>query len=247
LVSIAARCAVGRRGAWGATAARSDLPLFADSRALASGAESEPDLPPHARWARRWCEDYPHVAVAEGAPAVASLRDRLAARGVTPHEQLASTAQRAGRVRVAGLVLVRQRPGTAKGVIFMTLEDETGHVANVIVWPKVFEAFRAEVLGARLVRGRRRGCSREAGVVHVVARRLHDLTRLLARLSRDHGGVESLAPTDEVKRPVEDGRGARRPQRALTALLKDAPETRDDYQRLAARASRVLPKGRNFR
>ena len=58
--------------------------------------------------------------------------------------------------------------------------------------------------------------------------------------------MQSLAPTDEVKRPVEDGRGARRPHRALQALIKDAPETRDDYARLALKTSRVMPKGRNF-
>ena len=57
-------------------------------------------------------------------------------------------------VRIAGLVLVRQRPGTASGVIFMTLEDETG-ISNLIVWPKTFERFRKTVLGARVVAARR--------------------------------------------------------------------------------------------
>ena len=54
------------------------------------------------------------------------------------------------RVRCAGVVLVRQRPGSAKGVVFMTLEDETG-IANIVVWPKVMEQFRKEVMGARLI------------------------------------------------------------------------------------------------
>ena len=77
------------------------------------------------------------------------------------------------RVRCAGVVLVRQRPGSAKGVVFMTLEDETG-IANIVVWPKVMEQYRKEVMGARLIlvegyiqsspeqvdaSGRRSGCS----------------------------------------------------------------------------------------
>ena len=78
------------------------------------------------------------------------------------------------RVTVAGLVIIRQRPGTAKGVIFMTLEDETD-IANAIVWPKTFERFRPIVLGARLIAVTGRVQS-ESGVIHVVADRLEDLT-----------------------------------------------------------------------
>lgn len=84
------------------------------------------------------------------------------------------------RVTVAGLVLVRQRPGTAKGVIFVTLEDETG-TANVVVWPKVFERHRRAVMAGRLLRVTGR-LQREAGVVHVVAERIEDLSGLLDEL-----------------------------------------------------------------
>ncbi len=70
--------------------------------------------------------------------------------GVGTSERI-KTSPNGRRLTAAGLVLVRQRPGTAKGVIFMTMEDETG-VLNVIVWPKVFERFRPVVMGARLVR-----------------------------------------------------------------------------------------------
>jgi error-prone DNA polymerase len=99
-------------------------------------------------------------------------------------------------VTVAGLVLVRQRPGTAKGVIFATLEDETG-IANVIVWPKVFETFRPVVLGARLisVTGKLQNAS---NVVHVVADEIEDLTPLLRRLSEDTIPIGSVACPDEV-------------------------------------------------
>jgi DNA polymerase III alpha subunit len=84
------------------------------------------------------------------------------------------------RVCVAGLVLVRQRPGTAKGVIFVTLEDETG-TANVVVWAKVYERFRRAVIAGRLLRVTGR-LQREAGVVHVVAETIEDLSPMLDRL-----------------------------------------------------------------
>ena len=89
------------------------------------------------------------------------------------------------RVRVAGLVLIRQRPGSAKGVIFITLEDETG-VANLIIWPPILERFRRVVLGATLLYCRGR-LQREEGVIHVVAERtarLHPAPQNPARARR---------------------------------------------------------------
>ena len=84
------------------------------------------------------------------------------------------------RVCVAGLVLVRQRPGTAKGVIFVTLEDETG-TANIVVWANVYDRFRRAVISGRLLRVTGR-LQREAGVVHIVAEDIEDLSPLLDRL-----------------------------------------------------------------
>ena len=86
------------------------------------------------------------------------------------------------RVVVAGLVLVRQRPGTAKGVIFVTLEDETG-VANVIVWKAVYEKFRRAVIAGRLLRVKGK-LQREHGVAHVIAEEIEDLSALLDNLIR---------------------------------------------------------------
>ena len=91
------------------------------------------------------------------------------------------------RVCVAGLVLVRQRPGTAKGVIFVTLEDETG-TANVVVWATVYERFRRAVISGRLLRVTGR-LQREAGVVHVVAELIEDLSPLLDTLL--HPGLKT--------------------------------------------------------
>jgi DNA polymerase III alpha subunit len=84
------------------------------------------------------------------------------------------------RVTVAGLVLVRQRPGTAKGVIFVTLEDETGTV-NVVVWAKVYERFRRAVIAGRLLRVTGR-IQREGPVLHVVADEIEDISAMLDRL-----------------------------------------------------------------
>ena len=96
-----------------------------------------------------------------------------------PHGRLNEPSGGA-RVTVAGLVLLRQRPGTAKGVIFLTLEDETG-TANVVVWAQVYERYRRAVIAGRLLRVTGR-LQREAGVVHVVAELIEDLSPLLDRL-----------------------------------------------------------------
>ena len=89
----------------------------------------------------------------------------------------------------------------------MTIEDESA-VANVIVWPKVFERVRPVVLGARYVAVTGR-VQEESGVIHVVADALEDLTVLLARLAEQGADIDGLARADEVRRPIEDQREAR--------------------------------------
>src|SRR5262249_53029613 len=143
---------------------------------------------------------------------VAFVRADLTARGIVRHEQLGAIAS-GRRVTVAGLVLVRQRPGSASGGIFMTLEDETG-IANAIVWPKIFETFRPVVLGARLV-SITGLLQNEAGVIHIVAERIEDLSGLLRRLSQEPVGTSStfgtINPGDEVRRRT-GVRSARHPR-----------------------------------
>lgn len=84
-------------------------------------------------------------------------------------------------VTVAGLVLVRQRPGSAKGVIFLTLEDETG-VVNVVVWKKTYERFRRAVIAGRLLRVTG-PIQRDGMVVHVIARLIEDISPMLDALA----------------------------------------------------------------
>lgn len=93
-----------------------------------------------------------------------------------PHDRL-DLPPNGARVTVAGLVLVRQRPGTAKGVIFLTLEDEFG-VANIVVWKNIYETYRRAVIAGRLLRVTGR-IQRANGVVHVVAEQVEDISYML--------------------------------------------------------------------
>jgi error-prone DNA polymerase len=151
-------------------------------------------------------EDYGSLGLSLKSHPAALLRGALTAEGYLPTARLADTAD-GTYLSVAGIVLVRQRPGTASGVIFATLEDEVG-IANVIVWPKVFERYRRTVLGARLL-GVHGKLQREGMVVHVIAERLDDLSRHLDRLTSIDSPFETpLAYADHVKSPGVDPRGA---------------------------------------
>jgi error-prone DNA polymerase len=109
-------------------------------------------------------------------------------------------------VRCAGVVLVRQRPGSAKGVVFMTLEDETG-IANVVVWPKVMERFRKEVMGSRLILVEGTIQSSPEKVVHLVAERLFDRSGDLLDLANDEGRRKHAMPAGAtVVEPLNDDR-----------------------------------------
>jgi error-prone DNA polymerase len=170
------------------------------------------------------------------------LRADLAARGIIRNEDL-RTRRSDERVAVSGLVTIRQRPGSAAGVVFMTIEDETA-IANIIVWPATFERFRPIILGARYIAISGR-LQHESGVIHVVAEKLEDLTFLLARLA-EGPAVESLARCDEVKRPVDEHRDTRvGPGRRsrLQALLADMPELASDLD-VPARGSAHTPTRR---
>ena len=146
----------------------------------------------------------------------------LAASGAMQRLDRGSRGSR--RIAVAGLVLVRQRPGSAKGVCFLTLEDEAG-IINVVVWPKVMERYRRIVMAARLMRVQGRMQSGN-GVIHLVAEHLDDLTGDLALLSDAELLTETLR-ADHVERP-------------LRSTLKEAPP------RTHPRDVRVIPKAREF-
>jgi error-prone DNA polymerase len=205
---------------------KDNLPLFASAHLPAS----EPDaFLPAMPLGAHVVEDYRHLSLSLKAHPVLFVRDRLATRGAVTAGSLGN--MRPGQpVTVAGLVLVRQRPGSAKGVIFMTLEDETG-ASNIIVWPKVFETYRPVVLGARFVAVSGRLQS-EGGVIHVVAHRLIDLTADLGTLLHptDPGagriGQAALAPADHVVSPLPsrtEGRASPAKRAKIAALLAEEP------------------------
>jgi DNA polymerase III alpha subunit len=190
-------------------------------------------------------EDYANLRLTLRCHPLALLRPWLGPR-VVKAERLAAIDD-GRRVEVAGLALVRQRPGTASGVIFVTIEDETG-VANLVVWPAVFERFRRVVLGAQLlaVRGK---VQKEGLVIHVVADTLIDRTDLLRRLAAtDHAFEAPVARADRVKRPNDSARrrsDAAPPFEAPLAHADHAknsgpPDPRDPGQR--SRRERLLDR-----
>jgi error-prone DNA polymerase len=135
-------------------------------------------------------EDYRTTSLSLKKHPVAFFRRGLTAMGAAPSETL-NSMKNGARVSVGGLVLVRQRPGTAKGVVFLTLEDETG-IANIVCWKDVFDANRRLVMGASflVVHGTVQAAS---GVIHVVAERFTDLSAKLGEL-RDHEDAPGAAP-----------------------------------------------------
>ena len=144
---------------------------------------------------------------------------------------------RGRKAAAPGLVLVRQQPGSAKGVIFMTLEDEVS-IANAVIWKKTFERFRPVVLGARFVRidGRLQSVS---DVIHIVAHRIEDLTPWLSDLSEKAAALDPCIPADEVKNGGYDPKAKRPPKNAVLEAVRRKEE-------LAREARSVMPKGRNF-
>ena len=167
-----------------------DLPLYANVYALDRGAEDlqrEQEVAlPAMPLGEHVIEDYATLKLSLKAHPVSFARNRLDTQGFVVASALGN--QQTGKlVSVAGLVLVRQRPGTASGVIFATLEDETG-IANVIIWPKVFEANRKTVLAARFL-GVKGMLQIEQSVVHVIARELFDLSDHLALLGNPQVSV----------------------------------------------------------
>jgi error-prone DNA polymerase len=195
--------ALGRRDALWAVKGLPDnvLPLFHAAGEAGEGIEPAVSLPESSP-GEEVVQDYSSLRLTLRQHPMALLRPAMADRGYLQAMRLAVIGNNRP-VRVAGLVLVRQRPGTASGVIFATLEDETG-IANIIVWPKTFERFRRIVLASKLlgVDGR---LQREGRVIHIIADRLIDLTADLLRLTSERPGMPSaLARADGAKRPGGD-------------------------------------------
>jgi error-prone DNA polymerase len=201
-----------RQALWDARALRPvpELPLFAAARTREEGEERDKAVLPAMPLAEHVVSDYQTVRLSLKAHPMQFLRDHYAARGFVRACDLRDIRY-GKRVSLAGLVLIRQRPGSAKGVCFITLEDETG-TANLVVWPDAFAAQRKVVMGARLmvVHGI---VQHDEAVCHLIASRLEDDsarlrtladgTALDPQLGRGDGGGASRPPMGRHPREAE--------------------------------------------
>jgi error-prone DNA polymerase len=190
-----------RQALWDARSliAAADLPLFAAMKVRDEGAERAITRLPAMPLSEEVVADYQTQRLSLKAHPVAFLRASLAERGFVRACDLRARKYRS-MVRVAGVVLIRQRPGSAKGVCFITLEDETG-VANIVVWPDMMERHRKVVMGARLmeVRGR---VEQDDEVIHIIAVHMTDATGELHRLSDDLLD-QDMSRADHINRPIQ--------------------------------------------
>jgi error-prone DNA polymerase len=194
-----------RQALWEARSliAAPDLPLFAAAAARDEGAERAQTRLPRMPLSEEVVADYQTQRLSLKAHPLAFLRASLAERGFVRACDLRDRKFRS-MVQVAGVVLIRQRPGSAKGVCFITLEDETG-VVNLVIWPDLKEKQRRVVMGARLmeVRGR---VEYDDEVIHVIAAHMTDATHELHRLSEDLLPA-TIARADHCNNPLPSGWG----------------------------------------
>jgi error-prone DNA polymerase len=184
--------------------------------------------------------DYRSLGLSLKAHPVSFLRQRLDRAGITPNAHLPLVPD-GRRVSVAGLVLVRQRPGKGNA-IFLTLEDEKS-IANVIVWAKTtFDRYRSVIMGSKFIRVTGK-LQKESGVIHIVAQKIEDLSPWLTDLSEKAASIDTLVHADEVKR---GGHDHREKEPLLTKAQSGELAQVADVERLSRETSEVMPKGRNF-
>ena len=189
---------LARRDAlWQVKAIRADTPLPLFNDPIDGEIINEPTVTlPVMNLGEAVVEDYVAMRLSLRAHPVELIRPSFS--NITPHAELPNVPL--GRVTVCGLVITRQRPGTASGVVFLTLEDETG-VSNVVVWAKVYEHFRAIVMGARLLKVSGY-LQREGIVVHLIAQDIQDMSYKLSELGHpmDNSVGETLPQADDAPR-----------------------------------------------
>ncbi len=214
-----------------------ELPLFAAARERGEGHDRVATRLPRMPLSEEVVADYQTQRLSLKAHPLAFLRASLAERGFVRACDLRARKFRA-MVQVAGVVLIRQRPGSAKGVVFITLEDETG-VVNLVVWPDLKEKFRKVVMGARLmeVRGR---VEYDDEVIHVIAAHLIDATPALHALSDDLLPT-TIARGDHCNNPLPSKFAPAEP------FQPPPPDNRDcGFVQGHPRDVRIIPKSRDF-
>ncbi|MGE8940856.1 error-prone DNA polymerase [Leptospira interrogans] len=218
-----------------ALTAAKPLPLFAWSEAREAGAEPSVNLP-EMPLSEHVLNDYQTLRLSLKAHPMSFLRDKFTAERVLSCAQLRGLKDGAW-VSVAGVVLVRQRPGSAKGVVFMTIEDETG-IANAVIWSNTLERYRKVVMGARLilVRGR---IQKHQDIIHVVSARLEDRSGRLVELLEESDDLKSLIlHGDELRKPE--------PEPTRTTLPPRLSRHPRNERAVPKQLSSVLPRSRDF-
>lgn len=239
-----------RQALWDARSliASPDLPLFKAADEREEGSERALTRLPQMPLSEEVVADYQTMRLSLKAHPMSFLRASLAERGFIRASDLRDRKYRS-MVQVAGVVLIRQRPGSAKGVCFITLEDETG-VVNLVVWPDLKEKQRRVVMGARLmeVRGR---VEYDDEVIHVIAHHMTDATASLHALSDDLLQAP-VARADHVTSPLPSGANklsqsrteSRSPLRPRD-LIDELP-AQGSIHRGHPRNLRIIPKSRDF-
>lgn len=174
--------------------------------------------------------DYAAMALSLKPHPISFVREKLQQLHIISTKELNDLTD-GDAVKVAGLVLVRQRPGTASGICFITIEDETGY-ANLVVFPNLFEKFRKEILQSRLlmVEGK---LQREGQVIHVIVRSCYDLSKLLRHLTAtqdENFPILTLARADE-----------------RSAVIPSHPGSNKKSLAREAKQEKIFPEGRNFK
>jgi error-prone DNA polymerase len=172
-------------------------------------------------------QDYAATSLSLKAHPVSFVREQLDKLHILPTSKL-GTAKDGDLVKVAGLILVRQRPGTASGICFITIEDETG-TANLVVFQKLFDQYRKEIIQSRLlmVEGK---LQREGEVIHVIVKRCYNFSKLLRQLTASSEEGLSLTPL------------SRSDERTSNPDTRGKVETRNEIKQ-----GKIFPEGRNFR
>jgi error-prone DNA polymerase len=209
-----------------------ELPLFAAAREREEGVERALTRLPPMPLSEEVVADYQTQRLSLKAHPMSFLRAGLRARGFATAAELRQRRNRS-TVRMAGVVLIRQRPGSAKGVCFITLEDETG-IANLVVWPDAFERYRKVVMGARLIEVRGR-IEYDEDVLHLIAADLVDATPMLHALS------------DDLLTPAVAYGDHAGPLPSCTSFEPPGPGNRDcGFHGGHPRDARIIPKSRDF-
>ncbi len=235
-----------RQALWDARSliAAPDLPLFKAAAERDEGAECASTQLPQMPLSEEVVADYQTTRLSLKAHPMSFLRPSLAERGFVRACDLRDRKFRS-MVQVAGVVLIRQRPGSAKGVCFITLEDETG-VVNLVVWPDLKEKQRRVVMGARLmeVRGR---VEYDDEVIHVIAHHMTDATEALYGLSDDMLDAP-IARADHVNSPLVS---RKTPAEKNAVMIDELPLPKAPLGQTPnvtghPRNHRILPKSRDF-